>query len=133
MQDLGYDENDEYADDDHYEDCQAQARQLLIDSTKNNLEKNLEKAELPKHDVFIVSSPVIYSLITGKRNKKPEIDEVRLVEADLKRAHERRNGTQAPAKNHSILVKDKTARDLVSPHEDSSKIGFGTNPQYVLM
>lgn len=137
MHDLGYDDNDEDADDDHYENCQAQAQKLLIDDTKINLEKNLKKAELPKHDVFIVSSSVIYSLISGKRNKKqttPEIDEDRLIQAVLNRAYKRRYGNQAPAKNHSTLVKDKTVRDLVSPHDqESSKMGFGTNPQYALM
>jgi hypothetical protein len=112
MQDLGYDENDDDADDD-YHDYQTRARKLLIDKTRKNLEDNLKKAELGKHDVFIVSSSVIFSLVTDKGNKKkkttPPIDEARLIETILKIAHSRRYGTQAPAKKHSTLVKDNIA------------------------
>ena len=107
MHDLGYDENDDDADDD-FDDYQKRARQLLIDSTRKNLERNLEKAELNKHDVYIVSSNVVYSQVTGKGRKKttPAIDEARLMESFLKMAYTRRYGTQASAKNHSTLVKD---------------------------
>jgi hypothetical protein len=107
MQDLGYDENDDDADDD-FDDYQARARQILIDTTRNNLETNLEKAELVKRDVFIVSGSVIYSLVTEKANKKkttPAIDEARLMETVMKIAHARRYGNQAPAKTHSTVVK----------------------------
>ena len=107
MHDLGYDENDEDADDD-FDDYQKRARQLLIDNTRKNLEGNLEKAGLNKHDVFIVSSNVVFSLVTGKGRKKttPAIDEARLMEAFLKKAYTRRYGTQASAKNYSTVVKD---------------------------
>ena len=109
MQDLGYDENDDDADD-NFSDYQRRARQLLIDSTRKNLDDNLEKAELNKHDVFIVSGNVIFSLVKDKTLKKTTtaIDEVRLVEAFLKEAHARRYGTQAraSAKNYSTLVKN---------------------------
>ena len=113
MQDLGYDENDEDADD-AFGDYQKRARQLLIDTTKKNLEDNLEKAKLNKYDVFIVSGRVIFSLVTEKALKKttPEIDEVRLMEAVLKMAYARRYGTQASAKNHwhSTLAMNNVAR-----------------------
>ena len=120
MQDIGYDENDEDADDD-FTDYQKRARQLLIDSTRKNLEGNLEKAELKKNDVFIVSGSVIYSLVTGKGIKKTTlaIDEARLMESILKMAHVRRYGTQtsarnygtqASARNHSTLVKISEVR-----------------------
>ena len=112
MQDLGYDENDDDADDnlDHY---QGRARKILIDTTRNNLETNLEKAELTKRDVFIVSGSVIYSLITEKARKKttPAIDEARLLETILKIAHARRYGNQAPAKTHSTIIKDNMRAD----------------------
>ncbi|KAF8813329.1 hypothetical protein BYT27DRAFT_7084483 [Phlegmacium glaucopus] len=114
IQDLGYDENDDDAED-HFDNYQTQARQLLIDTTRKNLEKNLEKAELGKHDVFIVSGSVIYSLVTDKGNKKKTnlgIDEARLVEAVLNTAHKRRYGTQAPTKSHSTVVKDNMVGDL---------------------
>ena len=109
MQDLGYDENDDDAEND-LDDYQAKARQLLITTTRDNLEKNLEKAELTKREVFIVSGSVIYSIITDKGSKKkgtqtPPIDEARLIETVLKFAHARRYGTQAPPKEHSMIAK----------------------------
>ena len=107
MHDLGYDEDDEDAVDD-FDDYQKRARQLLIDITRKNVERNLEKAELNKHDVFIVSAGVFYSLVTRKARKNTAlaIDEARLMKAFLKEAYARRYGTQASAKNHSILVED---------------------------
>ena len=88
MHDIGYDENDDNADDD-FDDFQRRARQLLIDSTKNNLEDNLESAELNKNDVFIVSCSVIFSLVNDKAIKRtpPAIDEDHLMKSILKMAH----------------------------------------------
>ena len=99
MHDIGYDEYDDDAED-KFDDYQRRALQLLIDATRKNLEDNLQKAELNKHDVFIVSSSVIFSLVNGKALKKnppppPPIDESRLMESILKTAHSRRYGTQA--------------------------------------
>ena len=107
MHDIGYDENDDNADND-FDDFQRRARQLLIDSTKKNLEDNLQKAELNKHDVYIVTGNVIFSLVNGKAIKKttPLIDEARLMESILRTARERRYGTQAPTKNFSTLGKN---------------------------
>jgi hypothetical protein len=111
MHDIGYDENDDNADDD-FDDFQRQARQLLIDTTRKNLEDNLQKTELNKHDVFIVTGSVIFSLVNNKAIKKttPAIHEARLMESILKMAHARRYGTQAPTKNHSTLVKNNIIR-----------------------
>ena len=94
MQDLGYDENDDDADD-VFDDYQKRARKLFIDTTRKNLESNFEKAELKKHDVFIVCCWIIFSLVTGKGLKKATlaIDEARLMESFLKMAHARRYGT----------------------------------------
>ena len=118
MRDLGYNENDDDAD------HQKQARQLLVDATRKNLDDNLKKAELNKHEVFIVSCNVIFSLVTDKpvRNLKTtiEIDEVLLLEAFLKMAHARRYGTQASSKNHSTF--DKLKSDLRGLYENSSGI-----------
>ena len=91
MQDIGYDENDDDADE-NFDDYQEQARQLLIDTTRKNFEDNLVKAELNKREVFIVCCSVIFSLVNAK--KTPAIDEVRLLETILKMAHERRYGNQ---------------------------------------
>ena len=102
MHDIGYDENDDDADN-VFDDYQSQARQLLIDATRENLEDNFEKAELNKHDVFLVSSIVIFSMVSAKGHKKttPAIDEARLMETMLKMAHARRYGTQVSTKDHS--------------------------------
>ena len=107
MYDIGYDEDDDEADD-VFDDFQRRARQLLIDSTKKNLEDNLEKAELNKHDVFIVTSSVIFSLVNGKAIKKtiPAIDETRLMESILRIAQARRYGTQASTTNYLTFVKN---------------------------
>ena len=106
MRDAGYDKNDEDAEN-VFDDYQTQALELLIDGTRKNLEENLEKAKLNKHDVFIVSSSVIFSLVKGKAPKRsPLIDEACLLESILKMAHARRYGTQATAKNHSTVVEN---------------------------
>ena len=96
MEDIGYNDEDE---DDDFDNYQRQARQLLIDSTRKNLEENLEKAELNKYDVFIVSGSVIFSLVNNKPPKKttPAVDELRLIDAILRMAQERRYGTKALA------------------------------------
>ena len=107
MRDLR-DENDDDSDD-NFDDYQIRARRSLIDSTRNNVKKNLEEHQMAKRDVFIVSSNVIFSLVTGKEHKKttPAIDEARLMEDILTMAHARRYGNQAPAiENHSTIVKD---------------------------
>jgi hypothetical protein len=105
MRDSGYDENDDNADDD-FDSHQVRARQLLIDTTRHNLKTNLEKAKLANREVFIVSSSAIYSLITGKVNKKKTlpIDEAHLIDNVLKIAYAQRYGNQAPAKDHSNII-----------------------------
>ena len=111
MQDIGYDEFDDNADVE-FDNYQRRARQLLIDTTRKNLEDNLVKAGLNKHDVFIVTGSIIFSLVNAKTVKKttPAIDEARLLESILKMAHTRRYGTQASSKNHSVLVKNNVVR-----------------------
>jgi len=88
MQDLGYDENDD-DDADENDDYQKRARQLFIDDTWKNLGDDLEKAQLNRHDVFIVSNNVIFSVVTGQKTT-PTIDEDHLMEAILATALERR-------------------------------------------
>ena len=43
---------------------------MLINTTRKNLEDSFEKAELNKHDSFIVFGSVIFSLVTTKGHKK---------------------------------------------------------------
>ena len=90
MRDIGYDEYDDVEYD--FDDYQRRAGKLLIDTTRKKFESNLEKAELKKHDVFIVCCRVIFSLVTGKGLKKATlaIDEARLMESFSKIAHARR-------------------------------------------
>ena len=106
---LGYESDDELAENDVV-NSQQRARQVLIDTTRKDLERNFERADLKKHDVFIVSADVIFSLVTDKAltgNKTNlAFDEVRLMEAILKMEHAQRYGKQASAKNRTILAKD---------------------------
>ena len=108
MRDLGYDsdESDDDLDDrDNVDNYRTRALQLLIDSTRNKVEENLEEAQLAKRDVFIVSSSVMLSLVTAKRRKKtPAIDEARLMEAISFTAHARRYGNQASGMENRLLT-----------------------------
>ena len=107
MQDAGYDKNDDDAED-TFDDYQRGARQLLIDATRKNVENNLKEEKLNKHDVFIVSKNVIFSLVSAKPLTTPAIDEASLIESILKMAHARRYGTQAPAKSTPIRPSSET-------------------------
>ena len=118
MRDIGYNKYDDNAAD-VFDNFQIRARQLLIEATRKNLEENLELEGLNKHDVFLVSADVFFSLVTGKRQKKTDtlaIDETRLMEAFSKMAYARRYRTQASAsvKNHSTLVEDIFAKYYIS-------------------
>ncbi|KAF8805999.1 hypothetical protein BYT27DRAFT_7339271 [Phlegmacium glaucopus] len=111
LQDLGYDDNDAEV---NREEFEGKARQFLINTTRNNVETNLKEAGLAMHDIFIVSSSVIYSLVTNNGNKKKTtsaIDEARLIDTVLKTAYARRYGTQAPAKDHSSIIEGSMVTD----------------------
>ena len=104
---FGYDESDEVALE-IYKKHHSAARQLLIDSTRKDFDKNLEKANLTKREVFIISRSSMCALMTEKwnwRNEGNVIDEANLVEAVLKAAYARRYGAQASTKDHSNIVK----------------------------
>ena len=90
MEDIQPDSDEEDAN--GSEELFKQARQIFIDSTRGDLEKNLQNALLTKRDVFIVSSLVMRALVTKKRSSKISnmmIDEARLLEAVLKETHAR--------------------------------------------
>ena len=104
---FGYDEGEEDAVE-KYKKHHPAARQLLIDSTRKNLDKNLNKASLARRQVFIISSNSMHALMTDKwnwRNAANVIDEANLLQAVLKAAHTRRYGAQASVKDHSTVVK----------------------------
>jgi hypothetical protein len=91
-----------------YKRHHSAARQLLIDSTKNDLDKNLEKANLAKRQVFIISRSSMYALMTEKwswRNAANVIDEADLLQAVLNAAYSRRYGAQVTAKDQATVVK----------------------------
>ena len=93
---FDYDESEEGAVE-IYKRHHSAARQLLIDSTKKNLDKNLEKANLAKRQVFIISRNSMHALMTEKWNWRNEgnlIDEANLLQAVLKAAYSRRYGAQ---------------------------------------
>ena len=93
---FDYDESEEGAVE-IYKRHHSAARQLLIDSTKKNLDKNLEKANLAKRQVFIISRNSMHALMTEKwnwRNEGNVIDEANLLQAVLKAAYSRRYGAQ---------------------------------------
>ena len=78
-----------------YKKHHSAALQLLIDSTKKNLDKDLEKARLAKREVFIISSRSLRALMTGnQRDAANVIDEGNLLQAVLK-VYNRRFGAQA--------------------------------------
>ena len=89
------------------EELYKQARQIFIDSTRGDFEKNLQNALLTKRDVFIVSSLVMRALVTKKSNSKISnmmIDEARLLEAVLEVTYARFD------KDYSTLVKQNMIR-----------------------
>ena len=113
---FDYDEGEEDAVE-KYKKHHSAARQLLIDSTRKNLDKNLEMANLAKRPVFIISSNSMHALMTEKwnwRNAANVIDEANLLQAVLKAAHTRRYGAQAPAKDYSTVVKQNMAANQSS-------------------
>ena len=105
---FGYDESEENAVED-YKRHRLAARQLLIDSTKKNLNKNLKKANLATRRVFIISRSSMHALMTEKwnwRNAANVIDEADLLQAVLKAAYTRRYDAQLEStEDHSTVVK----------------------------
>jgi hypothetical protein len=88
---FGYDSEEDDVED--YKRHHPAARQLLIDYTKQDLDRNLEKANLGKREVFIISKSSMHALMTEKlnwRNVANVIDEVNLLQAVLKAAYTRR-------------------------------------------
>ncbi|KAF8813332.1 hypothetical protein BYT27DRAFT_7180809 [Phlegmacium glaucopus] len=83
------DEGDDEGDD---EEICKRARQIFIDSTRGDFEQNLQKANLTKREVFIVSSSVMRALVAKRCNSRVSnsmIDEARLLEAVLKETYAR--------------------------------------------
>ena len=99
MEDIQPDSDEE---EDANDDIYKKAQQKFVDSTRGDLEKNLQGALLTKRDVFIVSSIVMRALVTKRRNSKISnmmIDEARLLEAILKETYQRLG------KDYSTVVK----------------------------
>jgi hypothetical protein len=87
MKDIEPDSDEEDGDDG---ESYKQARQVFIHSTREDFEKNLQKANLPRRDVFIVSNSVMRALVAKRRNSRVSntmIDEASLLEAVSKETH----------------------------------------------
>ena len=84
-----------------------EARRIFIESTRGDFEKNLQKAQLTKRDIFIVASIVMHALVTKRCNSKISnmmIDEARLLEAVLNETYARLG------KDYSTVVKQNMIR-----------------------
>ena len=104
MENIQLDSDEEDTND---EELYKQARQIFINFTRGDFEKNLQKARLTKRDVFIVSSIVMRALVTKRCNSKISnmtIDEARLLEAVMKEAYARLD------KDYSTVVKQNMIR-----------------------
>lgn len=104
MEDIQPDSDEEDANEEFHK---QQARQMFINSTRGDFEKNLQKAQLTKRDVFIVSSIVMRALVTKRCNSKISnmmIDEARLLEAVSKETYARLG------KDYSTVVKQNMTR-----------------------
>lgn len=105
MKDIQSDSDEGDAND--LEELYKQARQIFIDSTRGDFEKNLQNAQLTKRDVFLVSSIVMRALVTKRCNSKISsmmIDEARLLEAVMKETYARLG------KDYSTVVKQNMIR-----------------------
>ena len=108
MANIQPDDSDEESEDaNDSEEYYKQARQIFIDSTRGDFDKNLQAALLTKRDVFIVSSIMMRALVTKKCNSKISnmmIDEERLLEAVLKETYARLG------KDYSTVVEQNMIR-----------------------
>jgi hypothetical protein len=85
-------DSDEGEEDEDNEESYKRARQTFIQSTRRDFEQNLEKVQLTKRDVFMISSSVMRALVTNRCNSRVSnrmIDESRLLEAVLKETRPR--------------------------------------------
>jgi len=83
------DEGDGDGDDETF---YQRARQMFIHSTRGDFEQNLQKANLTKREIFIVSCGVMRALVAKRCNSQVSntiIDEAKLLEAVLKETHAR--------------------------------------------
>ena len=104
MEDIQPDDSDEEPEN---ANDTKRARQIFIDSTRGDFDKNLQAALLTKRDVFIVSSIVMRTLVAKTCNSKISnmmIDEERLLEAILKEMYVRLG------KDYSTVVEQNMIR-----------------------
>jgi GTP-binding protein EngB required for normal cell division len=84
-------------DDDDYNDIPkapvdkyTRAREHFIAATRKSVFQNLEKAELPQQDVYIISKELIYHLMSRYADPSNMIDEKKLLRDMLSAVHQRR-------------------------------------------
>jgi hypothetical protein len=93
MKNLGYNKRRKNEKEEFY----RKARDEVIDATRQNVESNIEKAELPTQRVYIISSETMYDMVTGEGDVESQIiDEARLMRDILEIAEERLRRIDSP-------------------------------------
>jgi hypothetical protein len=73
---------------------------MFIAETRKSVFQNLEKAELPQQDAYIISSEIIYRIMSGYADPPNMIDEKKLLRAMLTAAYHRRYSPASEGSGH---------------------------------
>jgi hypothetical protein len=93
MKNLGYNKRRKNEKEGFY----RRARDEVINATRQNVESNIQKAELPTQRVYIISSETMYDMVTGEGDVESQIiDEARLMRDILEIAEERLRRIDSP-------------------------------------
>jgi len=93
MKNLGYNKRRKNEKEEFY----RKARDEVINATRQNVESNIEKAELPTQRVYIISSETMYDMVTGEGDVESQIiDEARLIRDLLEIAEGRLRRIDSP-------------------------------------
>jgi len=109
MKNLGYNKRRKNEKEEFY----RKARDEVINATRQNVESNIEKAELPTQRVYIISSETMYDMVTGEGDVESQIiDEARLIRDLLEIAEGRLRRIDSPDTEpleHSSIEERKIA------------------------
>ncbi|KAI6097568.1 interferon-inducible GTPase-domain-containing protein [Pisolithus sp. B1] len=92
MKEMGHDSDDEDSNPGSHDRLHREARQHFIEETRKNVKSNLENANLPDRQVYIVSNDTLLSIVKGKAPRKA-IDEIELLRDIVNRTLARRGRT----------------------------------------
>jgi hypothetical protein len=94
MKTLGYTKRRKAEKAEFYKKAQVE----VISATRQNVESNLEKAELPTQRVYIVSSETMYDIVSGEGEHESQIiDEAKLLRDILNLAEEKIRKIDSPS------------------------------------